>query len=146
MAIVSKCKYCGISFTPYFKKKSSGCCSRYCYTRQYYIENKEQVDKTNKRWYVNNKKRANVFAKKSRENRKVEILEHYGGAYCSICEVGDVEILTLDHVAGGGTKQRRKFKDGHAIYRWIINNNYPGGFRVLCRNCNWKEYLKQVRK
>jgi hypothetical protein len=38
---------------------------------------------------------------------------------------------------GGGTKQRRRLQlGGRAFYRWLKNNGYPSGYRVLCMNCN----------
>ena len=158
MAIVSKCKHCGEEFIVTTRYKQY--CSKYCYQRCYYLNHKdkytqyvkkhylkykEKYNKQSREWHENNRERMNEFGRKHREKRKREILEHYGGVYCSLCDITDIEVLTLDHVAGGGTKQRRSFKDGHAIYRWIINNNFPSGFRVLCRNCNWKEYRKTLR-
>jgi len=145
-AIVSRCKYCDKQYTPYFKnKKNSGYCSRFCYNRGYYIENKEKIDIRNKKWHTNNKYKMNKFGRDHRERRKTEAMNHYGGCVCQLCGVEDIEVLVLDHISGGGTKQRRGFGDGHAIYRWVYNNHYPDGFRVLCRNCNWKEYRKMLR-
>lgn len=158
MVSVSNCLQCREEFIAAAKHKQY--CSEYCYQRNYYLnhkdkyvkyakkhylKHKEKYNKQSREWHQKNKTRMNEFGRKHRRKRKVEILEHYGGVQCFICGVDDIEVLTLDHVAGGGTKQRRKFKDGHATYRWIINNNYPDGFRVLCRNCNWKEYLKSLR-
>ena len=156
---LSKCKQCGEEFISTVRHKQY--CSKYCYQRQYYLNNKdkytiyakkhytkykEKYNKQAREWHQNNKERMNEIGRKSRIKRKQDILNHYGGITCSICGNTDIEVLTLDHIKGGGTKTRRKFKDGHATYRWIINNNYPKGFRVLCRNCNWKEYLRLLRR
>ncbi len=114
MAIVSKCKSCGKEFKPYLKK--SNCCSPICYRRQYYIDNKETSNQRSIKWHQDNRERMNNFSRDSRKRHKIEVLNHYGGAICFICGVEDIEVLTLDHIKGGGTKQRRKFKDGHVEY------------------------------
>lgn len=43
--------------------------------------------------------------------------------------------LSLDHVNGGGHRQRRELGGG-GFWTWLAKNNYPPGFRVLCHNCN----------
>jgi hypothetical protein len=44
-------------------------------------------------------------------------------------------MLGIDHINGGGTKHRKEIKN-FGIYKWLIDNNYPLGYRVLCHNCN----------
>jgi len=75
------------------------------------------------------------------QEKKIIVLEHYskGTLVCAHCGIDDVDVLTLDHVNGGGTQHR--LKEGNKTYRWIINNNFPDGFQVLCFNCNWKKRL-----
>ena len=163
MENVNNCSYCKQVFIP--TKSNQLYCSKNCYNKDYYyknkdtrkdyaakqhhdyyIKNREKINLQNNKWHQNNKERMNEFGRKSREKRKQEILTYYGGCFCSICGIVDIEVLTIDHIDGGGTKQRRGFRDGHAIYRWILNNNFPPGFRVLCRNCNWKEYRRMLRE
>ena len=48
-----------------------------------------------------------------------------------------LEFLTLDHIGGGGTAHRKEVGTGDKIYRWLRDNNYPKGFRVMCFNCNY---------
>lgn len=45
------------------------------------------------------------------------------------------EFLTIDHIEGGGNKHRHDI--GGNFYRWLRQNKYPPGFRVLCMNCNF---------
>ena len=68
-------------------------------------------------------------------NRKQRLtcINHYGGK-CACCGEMRYEFLTIDHINGGGGKHRAEI-GGH-IYRWLIKNNMPLGFRVLCHNCN----------
>jgi hypothetical protein len=41
----------------------------------------------------------------------------------------------MDHINGGGSKHAQQIGRGK-IYRWLILNDFPEGFRVLCHNCN----------
>jgi hypothetical protein len=44
--------------------------------------------------------------------------------------------LSIDHVNGGGTEQRRTGMKGSIFYRWLKKEGYPRGYQVLCHNCN----------
>ena len=71
-----------------------------------------------------------------------ELLVAYGGKCacpcgCTVCEP---EFLNLDHVNGGGRKQRRESKvqnSGTPFYSWLRKHGFPKDkFRLLCWNCN----------
>lgn len=74
--------------------------------------------------------------------RKRMIMDHYGGPICAGCNETELAVLQLDHKDGNGNTHRRKIGDGdlgrgsRSTYQWIIDNNYPPLFRVLCANCN----------
>jgi len=43
----------------------------------------------------------------------------------------------MDHVNGGGTKERLKMKSSSTeFYRQIVKEKFPIKYRVLCHNCN----------
>lgn len=72
---------------------------------------------------------------------KMKIIEHYTNGVmkcqCPGCNESNIEFLTIDHINGGGTKHRKKLGTWASnFYRWIWSNNFPGGFRILCSNCN----------
>lgn len=69
---------------------------------------------------------------------KLEVYAAYGGARCVTCGVDDPDMLTLDHLAGGGTKHRREngFHGGQDFYRYLRNAGFPEGYQVLCLSCN----------
>jgi len=54
---------------------------------------------------------------------------------CPKCDITNSYFLTIDHINGDGAKHRRLLKR-NSIYRWLISNNFPKGFQVLCFNCN----------
>ncbi len=72
---------------------------------------------------------------RNRANR-VKVLKHYGGdpPKCACCSENKLEFLSLDHIHGGGNKQRQSIKI--RWWEWLLKNNLPTGFRVLCHNCN----------
>lgn len=69
-----------------------------------------------------------------------DVLRHYGGdpPSCACCGESAREFLAIDHVDGGGSKQRKALRmhSGTQFLGWLRKNNYPPGFRVLCHNCN----------
>lgn len=80
-------------------------------------------------------KQIKASLKLKRKNRKA-CLEFYGGTppKCACCGETIYEFLAIDHINGGGNKHRREI--GVNIYGWLVKNSFPGGFQVLCHNCN----------
>jgi predicted transposase YbfD/YdcC len=73
--------------------------------------------------------------KKRRDNHRVEVLEHYGGK-CVCCGETEPYFLAVDHISGDGNSHRRKInKWGSGFFKWLIDNQFPDGFQVLCHNC-----------
>lgn len=78
-------------------------------------------------------KRKKELCKKKRHEYKKLVLEYYGHK-CECCGEFRSEFLAVDHINGGGKKHRRKI--GENIHYWLVRNNFPKGFRLLCHNCN----------
>lgn len=55
------------------------------------------------------------------------------GGRCRLCGEDETEFLTIDHVNGGGCKDRRGRRE---IYLAVVRDLSFGEFRLLCRNCN----------
>ncbi len=79
----------------------------------------------------------NLRVKGYRKRDRLLCLGHYsdGKIQCACCGEKEYDFLTIDHVAGGGHKQRKEIHYGH-LFRWLMRNNFPDGYRVLCWNCN----------
>ena len=67
--------------------------------------------------------------------RRIQVISHYGGK-CVCCGEDSFDFLALDHIKGGGEKHRNKVGGGSHMIAWIIKNDFPPIFRVLCHNCN----------
>ena len=80
----------------------------------------------------NKKKRYKVRARQL----LIEVLEAYGGAVCSCCGETEPLFLSIDHINEDGAEMRKIHGSGIDFYRWLKKHDYPGGFQVLCMNCN----------
>lgn len=74
--------------------------------------------------------------KKYSIERKKTVIDAYGSV-CACCGEACIEFLCIDHINGGGTKERKTGLKGSAFYVYLIKNNFPSGHRVLCHNCNF---------
>ena len=81
-------------------------------------------------------------SKKSYRDGTIQlVIEHYGGI-CNCCGESNPLFLTIDHINGGGNKHRLSISKsdkpvgGQVIYYWIIKNDFPSDFQILCFNCN----------
>lgn len=72
-----------------------------------------------------------------RQRRRLRVLSHYGNGKieCSCCLEKTLEFLSVDHIDGGGTKQKKMLKT-RDMYALLIRLNFPLGYRILCHNCN----------
>lgn len=78
----------------------------------------------------------------------MKVINHYskGKNQCSKCIVNDPDILEIDHINNGGAEHRRKIGNGgKIIIKWLIDNDFPGGFQILCCNCNRKKEILRRR-
>ena len=75
---------------------------------------------------------------KQRSKDKQLVFEAYGGYACNCCGETMKECLSIDHVDNDGYSHRKEIgKQGSAFYSWLVNNNFPQGFQVLCMNCQF---------
>lgn len=70
------------------------------------------------------------------------VLDHYGNK-CACCGETIQMFLSVDHVDNNGVEHSLKegVRGGHDMYRWLMINDFPDGFQLLCRNCNWGKHV-----
>ncbi len=104
--------------------------------KQWREENPELAKQKYEEWYKHNREPYQELQRSRYHERRMRCLRHYGGPNprCSCCGETHSEFLSIDHTDGGGNKHRQEI--GYDIYRWLIKNNFPPRFRVLCMNCN----------
>jgi len=64
---------------------------------------------------------------------KLEVFEKYGGK-CRHCGFTDARALCIDHVNGGGEKERKE--TGGRIYAKLRRLPRQKEYQLLCANCN----------
>ena len=113
----------------YFKK----------YNKKHYQENKEEIHIKSSRYYQKHRDEISKQKMERQQKIKKEIILHYASEIkCQRCGFSDMRALSIDHINGGGVKHKKKLKLlGFDFYRWLIKNNYPEGYQVLCMNCQW---------
>ena len=89
---------------------------------KYHADNKDKINQKQRDGYIKHKQL--VFA-------------HYGNC-CKCCGENEILFLTVDHINNDGNLHRKNSKDTshHNIYAWIVRNDYPDTFQILCMNCN----------
>lgn len=75
-----------------------------------------------------------------RRNLKIRVFKAYskGKPKCRCCKEDNPVFLCIDHIDGGGHKHIKEVGD---LYRWLVKNNFPKGFQVLCYNCNRGKWI-----
>jgi hypothetical protein len=84
--------------------------------------------------YQENRSRYLKIMHNRRNERRDTCLKHYGEK-CACCGEERKEFLSIDHINGNGARHRKEIHRA-SIYYWLIKNNFPDGFRILCHNCN----------
>jgi hypothetical protein len=74
--------------------------------------------------------------------QRLQVYEAYGGSICACCGETELAFLSIDHIDGGVGKHRQEIGGTAAtLIRWLIKNNFPAGFQVLCFNCNRGKHI-----
>ena len=92
------------------------------YIREYNNLNREKVRRWNREVYYRLRDR---------------VLVHLSAdpPYCLGCGIIDKRVLTVDHIYGGGGKERKELGWG-PIFRRILSGEFlASNYRVLCHNC-----------
>ena len=97
------------------------------YEKKYREKNKEKIMSNNK-----------SYSRKLRDKYKELVFNHYGRK-CECCGEEHIDFLTIDHINGNGEKHRKEIN--RRINDWLVKNNFPDGFQVLCFNCNWGKHI-----
>lgn len=103
------------------------------YHKKQHERNKDNRNAQSKAYYL-------VHGEKTRkrdQDKRRLCLEHYSNSsvpYCKCCGEHTYVFLSIDHVDNGGTQHRKEIKG--RIERFLIRNNFPTGYQILCHNCN----------
>lgn len=123
------------------------------YQQRWYRKNKDRLrDRLNlaaRKSYIKHKDRLQKERKERWQLIKIKVLGHYSGGLfrCNNCGFGEsIFCLDLDHIENDGAQKRKLVRQNTLLFPRLIKANYPKGYQVLCRNCNWIKYLNTLIK
>ena len=119
---------------------------------EYYAANKEAIKERERKKYsleretIRKRRRELNTDERREQNSERERIRHaayrnivinaYGGK-CACCGETEPLFLEIDHINNDGNKHRAIIgTSGRIIIYWIIRNNFPADFQILCSNCN----------
>jgi len=122
------------------------------YNRKYRETHKEQIKKYQKyhkeywrKYYREHREQIKERMEKYNKEIRMKVIELLGGK-CIKCGFNDWRALQIDHVHGGGCKERKTIRDTHTYYYHVIKEVQSGNkdYQLLCANCNQiKKYEKK---
>jgi hypothetical protein len=89
-------------------------------------------------WRVNKSPSHRPEARKAKYKAKKAQVFQLLGNKCSHCSFCDVRALQIDHVAGGGSKERKRLNGIPFLEKVLKDIEATNGtYQLLCANCNW---------
>lgn len=116
---------------------------RLAYVKEWRRKHPEKCLEYHRRGNGKYKRQKSEYAKRKNQEWKIQVLTHYAGGLpkCTRCGFSDIRALSIDHINGGGNRHRQEIK--RTFYHWLIQQNYPLGYQVLCMNC---QFIKRVEE
>jgi len=150
---MENCRVCNIELTgdnwaPSLKKKNSRICKKCHYEKGMVWRNKNRnrVNKSALKHYKKDPSKHHKAVHKARVKVRLDMIKAYGGK-CVRCGISDVDVMDIDHINNNGAEDRKNHLHGYNLYRHLKKHGWPKDeFQLLCKNCNWKKHLENIRK
>ena len=107
------------------------------YQKSWYQKNIEKIKKRSRERWVKNRKKLNKQRNKYRIELRKKALKRLGNK-CVKCGFSDWRALQIDHIYGGGTKERQHVNP-RTVCKIIIEKpkeEWENIYQLLCANCN----------
>ena len=150
---MGKCRVCNVELTdenwaPSLRNKNSRICKKCHYEKGMIWRrgNRDRVNKSSRKHYRKDPSKHHKAVDKARKKVRIDMIAAYGGK-CARCGISDVDVLAIDHIYNNGAEDRRNHLYGYNLYRQLKKLGWPKDeFQLLCKNCNWKKHLENIRK
>lgn len=148
------CQFCGQELLPSKFHPNQKYCSHSCARKAWVPANRETLNayyaRWEREWRRKNPEKARARDKRINlrhrlyrhrwtAERKLEVLNQYGGPICVCCGEQEFDFLTIEHSRGDGNLHRKTVgvKAGTQFYGWLFRSGFPQdiGLEVLCWNC-----------
>lgn len=113
------------------------------YMKKYYSENKNGILEHNEKWRQKHLGICNKNNKISYVRNRIICLSIYSNneLKCKYCGYDNIDALDIDHINNDGYKFRQDNPQWKKFHKYLMKNNFPSGYQVLCKNCNWLKRL-----
>jgi hypothetical protein len=106
--------------------------TRSAQAKRYYTANKLKLSQKSDEYYEFNRIQINKKRKDYRDSKRLEVITHLGGK-CNKCGFNDIKALQIDHINGGGRKDRNGLILG--FFKKVLADD-SDNYQLLCANCN----------
>jgi len=109
----------------------------------------ESERRASRKYYRNHKQERFALGRKAHARYRLTALARYSKTSppsCARCGIDDIDVLTIDHINNNGAEERKNEKYGGHLALLLKQCDYPEGYQVLCRNCNYKKEIMRRRK
>ena len=145
------CRLCGQSYQPTSgpQKYCNDCrpVMRYAYNKDWRTRYPDQKRLNDKRAIAKKPEYYRALKKYChyvwREKLRRLVFGHYSNQTykCACCGESEQDFLVIDHIHGRGNEHRRATfgkinAGGYKMHRWLVKQDFPQGFQLLCSNCN----------
>ena len=133
--------------------------------KKYYHNNKEARLKNSQKWINENPERYQKRSQDYRDSHKKQfqkrnmdrrllVLNHYSKVLsksnipiCGNCGLTKIEFLHIDHIIGRkNTDEPKHLRGGSNLINYLIRENFPKDYQILCGNCNWLKHFELKQK
>jgi hypothetical protein len=127
-----------------YENNTSGLCKKH-YRKWHYNNHQKEESKAARLWMKKFKEdNPEEYRKRQTEHARrcrTRVMESLGNR-CECCGETTPQFLAIDHINGGGNKDRHT-TGGAGFYNKVYKNVISGkhDYRILCHNCNHGRYL-----
>ena len=86
-------------------------------------------------------------AREKEYQKRLLVLQFYSKSKkpsCNCCGEKMFMFLAIDHIENNGSKHRKEIGVGKSrMVDWLIKNDFPTGFQILCQNCNMGKHFNK---
>lgn len=88
-----------------------------------------------------------IYQKEYRRRMRLAVIEGLGSK-CNKCGFNDMRALQIDHINGGGSKERKELGFHGQFHRQVLKSFLAreNKYQLLCANCNWIKRFENDEK
>ena len=105
-------------------------------SRRFRLAHPDKYKEYRDKHYAEHRQKCLQESANTRQRYTQNAFNAYGGFICACCGETIPKFLTIDHINGITSQDRKAPRAGWVFYLWLKKQGYPPGYQVLCYNCN----------